>query len=334
MNGTSSYIYYTCTEGTLTAPALTAPAPGSTLNGSSATFDWTAGVGQTACSLGVGTTGTGSCNVYNSEVTSALSAEVTSIPTSGATLYVQLGYRMNNVWSYFHYTYKESGAPHRQRRQLCPSRRRQLRHLPVAARWPDPSSTPQPRRGCPCTWSAAAEGTGDVERCFCTIPATSLRVDRPLSSSTVCGKHVSTRMNTVRNKFAQVISIKQANCYAVNSSRKHARDQSRAFLFLDPEKENDRCTPKLAPPSPAHHRSQATHGLRHLSGHLVPSVPSSLCPSVRKRTRICALLARIQNIPFDIPVFIFRTFQLRLPQSTVPRRLAAEHRAILCTLRV
>ena len=112
MNGTWTEVHYTYTEagGIPTPPALTTPAPGSKLSGSAVTFDWSAGVGSTAYSFAVGTTGTGSANIYNSGVTTALSAAVTGIPTTGATVYVQLGYKMNGTWTEVHYTYTEAGG--------------------------------------------------------------------------------------------------------------------------------------------------------------------------------------------------------------------------------
>ena len=93
-----------------TPPALTTPAPGSTLSGAAVTFHWSAGVGSTGFSFVAGTTGTGSYNLYNSGVTTALSAAVTGIPTTGATLYVRLGYRAAAGWKYIDYTYTEAGG--------------------------------------------------------------------------------------------------------------------------------------------------------------------------------------------------------------------------------
>lgn len=63
--------------------------------------------------------------------------------------------------------------------------------------------------------------------------------------------------------------------------------------------------------SPRHESSCSTRSI----GPLVPcSVPF---PTVRKRTLICALLARIMNNPFDILVFIFALFR-RFPSFRSP----------------
>src|ERR1017187_8145812 len=55
-------------------PALTAPALGSALSPGSQTFTWTAGTGITSYQFGLGTTGVGSLNLYQSPRQSALTA--------------------------------------------------------------------------------------------------------------------------------------------------------------------------------------------------------------------------------------------------------------------
>jgi hypothetical protein len=98
---------YTYTESGSTAPAtVTTPSSGSTLAGPSQTFTWTGGVGVQDYELLVGTTGTGSYDVYNSGVTQATSETVT-VPTTGAKLYVRLRQRINGVWQNTDYTYTE-----------------------------------------------------------------------------------------------------------------------------------------------------------------------------------------------------------------------------------
>ena len=111
-NGVWKTLNYTYIEsGTPTPPALTTPSPGSTLSGSSVTFDWTAGAGTTEYALKLGTTGAGSSNVYNGVAATALSASVTGIPTNGVTLSAQLVYKQNGVWKTLNYTYKEATGP-------------------------------------------------------------------------------------------------------------------------------------------------------------------------------------------------------------------------------
>jgi DNA-binding beta-propeller fold protein YncE len=112
INGLWQYTDYTYTEsGAPVAAALTTPTPGSTLAGSSATFQWTAGVGVAEYELYVGTTGVGTHDIYNSGGTMALSASVTGLPTYGQTVYVRLRSYINGAWQSADYTYTESGAP-------------------------------------------------------------------------------------------------------------------------------------------------------------------------------------------------------------------------------
>jgi hypothetical protein len=56
--------------------------------------------------LTVGTTGIGSHNVFDSNVTQATSQTVT-VPTNGAALYVRLRQRINGGWQNFDYKYTE-----------------------------------------------------------------------------------------------------------------------------------------------------------------------------------------------------------------------------------
>jgi len=115
INGAWQYNDYTYTEsGTPTKAALTAPTPGSTLTGTSATFTWTAGGGVTKYLFELGTTGHGSSNVYNAAGTSTTALTtplITGIPANGVTLYARLYSYINGAWQYNDYTYMESGTP-------------------------------------------------------------------------------------------------------------------------------------------------------------------------------------------------------------------------------
>ena len=97
--------------GTPTTSALTFPTPpGSTLSGSSVTFQWSPGTGVTAYMLWVGTTGMGAKDLYAGSSTTATSAGVT-VPTNGAKVYARLFSEISGVWSYVDTTYIEAGAP-------------------------------------------------------------------------------------------------------------------------------------------------------------------------------------------------------------------------------
>ena len=79
----------TYTEFAQSAGVITSPSPGSTLTGASTTFTWTAGAGGvTGYYLHIGTS-SGAGNLVNIGPLSGTSATVT-LPTNGATIYVQL----------------------------------------------------------------------------------------------------------------------------------------------------------------------------------------------------------------------------------------------------
>jgi hypothetical protein len=93
-------------SGTPVLAALTSPAPGSILPGSSATFQWSKGSGVTNYVLQLGTTGAGSHNLYSGASTVSTSASVTGLPTTGVTVYARLYSQFNGSWAnYTDYTY-------------------------------------------------------------------------------------------------------------------------------------------------------------------------------------------------------------------------------------
>ena len=111
-NGTWEHIDSTYFEaGAAKLASLTAPAPGSRLSGSSATFSWTSGTGVTAYQLHVGTTGFGSSDVFDSNKLTATSVAVSGIPTNGSTLYVRLFSMVNGAWRSSDFTIIEAGTP-------------------------------------------------------------------------------------------------------------------------------------------------------------------------------------------------------------------------------
>ena len=87
--------------------AITSPVNKSALTGPTATFSWTTGLSVTQYSLHVGTMGAGSTDVFGGTV-AGQSQTVTGIPTTGATLYVQLGSLISGTWEYVEYTYTEA----------------------------------------------------------------------------------------------------------------------------------------------------------------------------------------------------------------------------------
>jgi sugar lactone lactonase YvrE len=108
INGVWQFTDYSYTEATGALPALTTPAPSSTLSGSTVTFTWTPGTGATNYNLWLGVSGAGSSDVYNSGVTTATSAIASNLPAKGTTLYARLFAQINGAWQFTDYTYTEA----------------------------------------------------------------------------------------------------------------------------------------------------------------------------------------------------------------------------------
>jgi hypothetical protein len=96
---------YVASSATCVRAAMTSPLNGATLAGSSQTFNWNAGTGNTQYWLYVGTTGVGSANIWNQSQGTALSRLVTGIPTNGLPVYVRLWSLCGGTWSWFDYQY-------------------------------------------------------------------------------------------------------------------------------------------------------------------------------------------------------------------------------------
>jgi len=90
------------------APAISSPAPGSTLAGSSQTFTWTAGSGISTYWLSAGTS-VGATNLFDRSVGTSLTATMTGLPTGGGTIYVRLWW-LAGAWGYADYTYKAANT--------------------------------------------------------------------------------------------------------------------------------------------------------------------------------------------------------------------------------
>jgi len=111
IDGAWKPVGFTFVEAGTPAPAATtSPAPGSTLTGSSATFNWSAGTGVTAYWLYLGSTGPGSANLYSSGSTSSTSLTVNGLPTNGVTIYATLFSEIDGAWKPVSYSYTESGT--------------------------------------------------------------------------------------------------------------------------------------------------------------------------------------------------------------------------------
>ena len=87
--------------------ALTSPVAGSAFAGTSATFQWTAGTGDTGYWIDIGNA-RGANTYYQSGAlpSSTLSQTVNSLPSNGSTVYVTLYSLWNNQWLPSYYTYQ------------------------------------------------------------------------------------------------------------------------------------------------------------------------------------------------------------------------------------
>ncbi|MFN4274162.1 MAG: S8 family serine peptidase, partial [Aliihoeflea sp.] len=97
---------YTAATSAGTKAAMTAPAPGSTLAGSTVTFQWNAGTQAQAYWLYVGNT-VGGFQYHDSGQlsTATLSRQVTGLPTDGSTMRVRLYTRLAGQWEFNDYSY-------------------------------------------------------------------------------------------------------------------------------------------------------------------------------------------------------------------------------------
>jgi hypothetical protein len=107
-NGTHFYNDYTFTASK--EATLTAPTPGTTLAGATATFDWSKATGSNVKGyyLLLGTTAAGSSNLLNSAEypTTQTSVTVDNLPATGGTVYARMITDYNGTHVYQDYTYK------------------------------------------------------------------------------------------------------------------------------------------------------------------------------------------------------------------------------------
>lgn len=94
------------------APAvMISPPSGSTLPGSTATFQWSAGVGVSQYWLYLSTVAPGGKDIYSGVQGTKTSATFTSLPADGSTLYVRLWSQIGGNWQYADYEYKTAAKP-------------------------------------------------------------------------------------------------------------------------------------------------------------------------------------------------------------------------------
>ncbi len=96
---------YAAFNAILAQGVLTTPVPGSTLVGSSTTFDWSAGTGATAYWLDVGSTVGGNQYFQSGNLGNTLTVTANNLPTNGSELYVTLYSLVGGQWLSTGYTF-------------------------------------------------------------------------------------------------------------------------------------------------------------------------------------------------------------------------------------
>jgi len=112
IDGAWQYNDYVYTEGGTPLAVLTSPTPGlgTVLGSSDVAFNWTTGAGVSVYQLNLGTTAPGASDLFVYKG-SATSANVTTLPANGVTVYARLYSKLNGAWQYNDYVYTESGSP-------------------------------------------------------------------------------------------------------------------------------------------------------------------------------------------------------------------------------
>ncbi len=110
VNSTWQYNDYTYTAaGSASIGAITSPTPSTTLAGTSVTFNWS-GNGPTAYELWIGSM-PGAWDIsYNPSLAPTTQSVQTTVPASGAPVYVRLWSFMNGTWQCNDYTYTAAGG--------------------------------------------------------------------------------------------------------------------------------------------------------------------------------------------------------------------------------
>jgi hypothetical protein len=97
--------------GAATPVAISSPAAGSVLTGSTVTFSWAPETGVSAYVLWLGSNGQGSSSLFNSGGIQKTSVTVTGLPMNGATIYATLYSAINGVFKPVYITYKAAPSP-------------------------------------------------------------------------------------------------------------------------------------------------------------------------------------------------------------------------------
>jgi len=93
------------TENIVAAPVIINPTPGNTLTATTVTFTWTRALGLSSYRLLLGSTGTGSQDIYASAMLPGNTVTVQNLPSNGETIYARLEWQANGVWKSADFTF-------------------------------------------------------------------------------------------------------------------------------------------------------------------------------------------------------------------------------------
>ena len=91
--------------------ALISPTNGSTLPGSTVTFQWSAAIGGSQYWLYVSKVAPGSGDLDSINAGSQTALTLTNLPVDGSTIYVRLSSLLNGAWQYADYSFTAAGLP-------------------------------------------------------------------------------------------------------------------------------------------------------------------------------------------------------------------------------
>ncbi len=101
---------YTAFGGGSAIGVMTSPTPGSTLSGTTVTFNWSAGSSATAYWLDIGSSAGGNQYYQSGNMGNVLTKTVSGLPSNGSTVYVTLYSLVNGSWLSNSYTYTAYSA--------------------------------------------------------------------------------------------------------------------------------------------------------------------------------------------------------------------------------
>ncbi len=129
---------YKAHTGTAQKAEMTSPSPGSTLSGTTVTFQWTnAGADQYWIYAG---SASGEGNYVSRNAGTSTSMSVSGLPSDGSTVYVRLWTKINSTWFYNDYTYTAHTGTTQKAEMVSPTQGSTLSGTTVTFQWTNVSA--------------------------------------------------------------------------------------------------------------------------------------------------------------------------------------------------